>query len=227
MKIIFAFAVAFALSLVAPRAAETNAAQIELRDFLPVKPMCRAQQAVPLSALVLNTGDGTAEITAQLSLPAGVRVLRTNAGAPVHLARGDSEATLTWDVESSTAQTGELRLDIFSEGKTVAQQSLRLQFLPTVTPRKLAYIPEPEPVITSLLIGAHNCPLWESDQPNMWLQLLKHPERTPALGFYAQENPEVADWETKWAVEHGVSFFIYCWYRASQGGPVQMHHEKW
>ncbi len=35
----------------------------------------------------------------------------------------------------------------------------------------------------------------------MWNQVLKHPERTPALGFYSQENPEVADWETKWAVE--------------------------
>jgi hypothetical protein len=55
----------------------------------------------------------------------------------------------------------------------------------------------------------------------MWLNLLKHPERTPALGFYSQENPEVSDWETKWAVEHGISFFIYCWYRTSQGGAVK------
>jgi hypothetical protein len=43
----------------------------------------------------------------------------------------------------------------------------------------------------------------------------------PALGFYAQESPEVSDWETAWAVEHGISFFIYCWYRTAQGGPVQ------
>ena len=55
----------------------------------------------------------------------------------------------------------------------------------------------------------------------MWLNVLKHPERTPALGFYSQENPEVADWETKWAVEHGISFFVYCWYRTSQGGAVK------
>ena len=55
----------------------------------------------------------------------------------------------------------------------------------------------------------------------MWLNLLKHPERTPALGFYSQENPEVSDWETKWAVEHGISFFVYCWYRTSQGGAVK------
>jgi hypothetical protein len=84
------------------------------------------------------------------------------------------------------------------------------------------YIPEPVPVKTSLLIGAHHCPLWEADKPEMWANVVKHPERTPALGFYSQENPEVSDWETKWAVEHGVSFFVYCWYRASQGKPVEM-----
>ena len=85
-----------------------------------------------------------------------------------------------------------------------------------------AYVPEPQPVRTQILIGAQNCPLWEADKPQMWNQVLKHPERTPALGFYSQENPEVADWETKWAVEHGISFFVYCWYRNGQGGPVKM-----
>ena len=84
------------------------------------------------------------------------------------------------------------------------------------------YIPDPQPVKTNILIGAHHCPLWEADKPQMWANVVKHPERTPALGFYSQENPEVSDWETKWAVEHGVSFFVYCWYRASQGKPVEM-----
>ena len=84
------------------------------------------------------------------------------------------------------------------------------------------YIPAPQPVATKLLVGAHHCPLWEADKPQMWDNVVKHPERTPTLGFYAQENPEVSDWETKWAVEHGVSFFVYCWYRASQGKPVEM-----
>jgi hypothetical protein len=84
-----------------------------------------------------------------------------------------------------------------------------------------SYIPEPQPARTEILIGAHNCPLWDADHPELWKQVIKHPERTPALGFYSQENPEVADWETLWAVEHGVSFFIYCWYRDGQGGPVK------
>lgn len=86
------------------------------------------------------------------------------------------------------------------------------------------YIPEPQPVRTEILIGAHHCPLWEADKPQMWNQVVKHPERTPALGFYDQANPEISDWETKWAVEHGVSFFVYCWYRDGQGGPVKTRY---
>jgi hypothetical protein len=85
------------------------------------------------------------------------------------------------------------------------------------------YLPEPRPAPTKILIGAHHCPLWEADKPKMWDQVVKHPERTPALGFYDQQNPEIADWETTWAVEHGISFFVYCWYRNGQGGPVKMH----
>ncbi len=73
---------------------------------------------------------------------------------------------------------------------------------------KVAYIPPPRPVKTTVLIGAHNCPLWVAEEPRMWEQVLQHPERTPALGFYDQANPQVADWETKWAVEHGISFFV-------------------
>ena len=85
------------------------------------------------------------------------------------------------------------------------------------------YIPDPAPVETPLLIGAHHCPLWEADAAKRWTNVLKHPERTPALGlYYDQSNPEISDWETKWAVEHGIDFFVYCWYRANQGGPVEM-----
>jgi hypothetical protein len=84
-----------------------------------------------------------------------------------------------------------------------------------------AYIPAPKPVKTQILVGAHNCPLWEPSSPHMWDQVLKNPERTPTLGLFDQSNPQMADWETKWAVEHGISFFLYCWYRASKGDAVE------
>lgn len=215
------------LLLLAPAglfAEESKQPQIELLGFLPELSMSRAMRPAPVTAEVRNSGDAEVDVVAKLTLPEGVRILRTNAGQPVHLGGGDATEKLTWELESSAALTGALRLELSVAGKPVAARSLRMQFLPVVKQRKLAYIPEPEAVPTSLLVGAHNCPLWESDKPNMWMQLLKHPERTPALGFYSQENPEVADWETKWAVEHGISYFIYCWYRASQGGPVQQRY---
>ncbi len=224
MKKTLSLALLLLMPPAALRASGQPATQLELLSFQPDQPMARAQRPAPVTAVVRNTGDHPTEVTARLILPEGVRILRTNAGQPVPLDKGDAEGKLTWELEAGSAMSAELQLELEAEKKTVVRQSLNMQFLPAVTPRKLAYIPEPEAVPTSLLVGAHNCPLWEADKPNMWLNLLKHPERTPALGFYTQENPEVADWETKWAVEHGVSYFIYCWYRTGQGGAVKMRY---
>ena len=47
-----------------------------------------------------------------------------------------------------------------------------------------------------------------------------YPERTPLMGYYDEENPEVCDWEIKWALEHGINCFIYCWYR-------KLENEAW
>jgi len=206
---------------VCPTAADAPSPRIEIRRFLPDKPINRARRPAPVTADVLNLGDADAVVTATLRLPQGVQLLSTNAEREARLASDDGEVRLTWQVEASAAISGDLQLDISADGRSVAQQTLAMQFLPAVEARELAYIPEPQPAPTDMLVGAHHCPLWESDRPNMWRNVLKHPERTPALGFYSQENPEVADWETKWAAEHGISFFIYCWYRTSQGGAVQ------
>jgi hypothetical protein len=90
---------------------------------------------------------------------------------------------------------------------------------------KPSSVPVPVPAKTSILVGAHNCPLWEGP-PNggVWDQVKRHPERTPLLGYYDDTNPEVADWETKWAVEHGISFFVYCWYRAGKANAVETRY---
>jgi hypothetical protein len=37
--------------------------------------------------------------------------------------------------------------------------------------------------------------------------------RKPFLGWYDEGSSEVADWEIKWQVEHGIDFEQYCWYR--------------
>ena len=190
---------------------------IRIRSFLQEKPVDRAQRPTTIVATVVNVGDVDAELRPRLVIPKGVQLIGPAMDSPVRIG-SRAEKLLAWQIEATEAMQCEFLLQIDAGAETVASASLSMQFLPPVNISKQRYIPEPAPVSTPILIGAHHCPLWEADKPRMWDNVLKHPERTPALGFYSQENPEVSDWETKWAVEHGISFFIYCWYRTSQGG---------
>ena len=197
--------------------AEPPRSAIRIRRFLPVKPLSRAQRPSPVAAVIENCGETPLEVIPKLIVPKDVRILAAPGPGSMVIAGMDS-TDFAWEIEASSGGPVEIRLEAAG-----AAAALRMRFLPPLEMRTLEYIPEPQPVESKLLVGAHHCPLWEADRFGMWSQLIKHPERTPALGFYAQENPEVSDWETKWAVEHGIEFFIYCWYRASQGGPVEMH----
>ena len=78
------------------------------------------------------------------------------------------------------------------------------------------YVPEPKPVSSDYIVAAHYYAAWKKGAAglhNAFLDLHDYPERTPLAGYYDEENPEYADWEIKWATEHGVNCFIYCWYR--------------
>jgi hypothetical protein len=202
----------------APAGRET---QIVARRFLPEKPLSRAQRPTTLAVVIENAGDAAVEVQPRLVLPKGLRLLRADAGTPVKI-DGADERRVAWDIAADEAGAYWIRLEVRIAGAVVTTASLAMQFLPPRPLQRSSSIPEPTPARKAKgpLIGAHHCPLWEADQPHMWDNVLKHPERTPALGFYAQDNPEVSDWETKWAVEHGIDFFIYCWYRTHQGGPV-------
>ena len=78
------------------------------------------------------------------------------------------------------------------------------------------YVPEPEPVsMGEITVGAFCCPLWyEKNRPDCWEFIKPFPERTPVLGYYNETYPEVVDWEIKYALDHGISFFWGCWWRA-------------
>ncbi|RKX43457.1 MAG: hypothetical protein DRP64_08170, partial [Verrucomicrobia bacterium] len=45
-----------------------------------------------------------------------------------------------------------------------------------------------------------------------WDIIAKFAEPRPVLGFYDDSLPEVNDWHIKWALESGISFFIFDWY---------------
>lgn len=209
---------AFVLCLAA--FASAGEPSVQIVSLLPGVPVCRAGRVLPFSAVLRNEGESEVALTAKLLVPEGVRIAAGTAERSVTV-QAKIEAEVTWLLEAATTGQQSIRVILNRDGIPVGNSTADILFLPPVELRKLDSIPAPQPIQTRLLVGAHHCPLWEADKPHMWANILKHPERTPALGFYSQENPEVSDWETKWAVEHGVSFFIYCWYRASQGGPVE------
>lgn len=190
-------------------------------EFLANQPMTRVGRPFEILASISNPAKVAIHATATLKLQEGMR-LEGEAAKPIKLSPGE-KITLRWTIFGEKPLYEELVLEVSDKQAILAAARFPVRFLPEMEETKLAYIPDVTPVKknSKLLVGAHNCPLWETDSYERWSNVVKNPERTPAFGFYAQENPEVADWETKWAVEHGVDFFIYCWYRIEQGGPVK------
>ena len=83
------------------------------------------------------------------------------------------------------------------------------------------YVPEPKPATSDRIIAAHYYAAWKKGAAglhNGFDDLHDYPERTPLMGYYDEENPTVTDYEIKWATEHGINCFIYCWYRRRENG---------
>lgn len=89
-----------------------------------------------------------------------------------------------------------------------------------------SYIPTPEPAKSDRIVAAHYYAAWKKSAAGIHEGFndlaAEYPDRTPLMGYYDEENPEVCDWEIKWALEHGINCFIYCWYRKleNMGKPV-------
>ena len=72
-------------------------------------------------------------------------------------------------------------------------------------------VPEPKPVRADPEISAIYYP-GTPDRAEWDLMDRTFPQTKPLLGWYDESNPEVIDWQIKWAVEHGVSSVGVDWY---------------
>jgi hypothetical protein len=81
-------------------------------------------------------------------------------------------------------------------------------------------VPEPVPVQTDVRVGTYIFPMWlrpgtdghGNENWNEWATLHKVDAPRAVLGFYDGSNPEVNDWQIKWALEAGISWFAFDWY---------------
>ncbi len=74
-------------------------------------------------------------------------------------------------------------------------------------------VPAPKPVKADMLVGAYYFPGWNKAEKWYCIEANKNVQH-PLLGYYDESSPEAADWQIKWALEHGVSFFAFDFYTA-------------
>ena len=73
-------------------------------------------------------------------------------------------------------------------------------------------VPEPQPAKSDYRIVMEACDLWREGHHFGNDSIVPYDNRTPFLGYLEDGNPEVADWETKFLVEHGINTYATCWY---------------
>lgn len=62
-------------------------------------------------------------------------------------------------------------------------------------------------------IGINVCSLWKNGYVSAgWACISPFYDYEPVLGYYDEGNTELADWEIKYFVEHGVDFQAFCWF---------------
>jgi hypothetical protein len=207
--------------------------QLKVRSFALEDTFPRAGNPARLAALVTNEGGQTAtNVQAALTVPENIRILSASPdpGEIARLGFGE-EALFAWSVRSDEPLTGAATLRVtcgdlagrpaqHTNDEDAALACAPLSFLPRLDLPRADYVPEPKPVRGAIEVGVYYFPGWKT--AGQWQPIRPFPERKPVLGWYREGDPEVADWHIKWAVEHGITFFVYDWYWSK--GTRQLEH---
>lgn len=192
------------------------------RSFAPGRAALRAGREETILATVRNLGRAATNVLATLDAPAGVAILQDAAQAMPDMGH-DATEMVSWRVRAERPVTGEFALRISADDCGPAEARLAAAFTPPVNLPPADYVPPPRPVETEYLTLMHYCPLWKEGTHYGWGRIEPWPDRRPAIGWYDEGTPEVADWHIKYAREHGIDGFIYCWYRANFNPEIEQH----
>ena len=169
----------------------------------------RAGVPTELFAVVRHIGGEPARnLKATLKLPAGIQIL-TNPQIAKQVEFSE-EVELRWKIVARKPVKGIAQLSVSAENASPLTANLHLDIPARRVLARFDYVPEPKPVRGKYEVGVYYFPGWKTW--HQWFPILAFPERKPVLGWYREGEPEVADWHIKWAVEHGITFFVYDWY---------------
>lgn len=195
-------------------------AELEVAYFGTVEGINRAGRPCGITCTIRNLGGEIAEnVTATLEVPQGVQIVD---GAVQHLERLslDLPRSVAWHIQADQLGSIPLTVKVTSAGPATASASGSVELTKAPEVAKGDYIPEPRPVRSKYEIGAFYFPGFPT--ADKWQPIRNYPNRKPILGWYDETNPECADWQIKWAVEHGINFFMVDWYWCQ--GNRQLEH---
>ncbi len=204
----------------------TGPPELEISHLELDYPIVRVGQKAKLVAKVKNTGGSPiVSATADLTL---ITVQKRETAMMARRRFGPLEplgnVRIEWEFEVEDQGPVQAVCRVAASTGEVAERSSVFRFYPPLGNRargKVSYVPEPVPVDTGpYLVGCYYYPGWHTY--DRWSVLDDFPERKPVLGYYREGDPEVADWHIKWALEHGIGFFIYDWYWTQ--GKRQLEH---
>ena len=196
--------------------------QLKVISFAVEDALPRVGAPAKLVAVIEITGGQMAtNLSARLDLPNGLNLLSGSPPEARVASLGFGEETkLTWIVQANRALEGKARLRLAATDVQTVSASAPVRITPRLNVAKTGYVPEPKPVRGPFEVGVYYFPGWKT--ASQWAPIQRFPERKPVLGWYREGEPEVADWQIKWAVEHGITFFAYDWYWSQ--GARQLEH---
>ena len=204
--------------------APTGPAQLEVTYFALENYPNRIGIDAPLLLRIQNRGGqaGSLEDVA-LHTPEGLEIVAEPELDELDAIPHGQYRDLAWQVRASgdSAQDFEVTAN-FTGSDAPPAQSATLHFTPSLNLAPADYVPEPQPIETELDIAAYYFPGWDST--GKWRPIhTVSPIRKPTLGYYDESDPEVVDWQIKWAVENGISIFLVDWYWVDSA----RHLEHW
>jgi hypothetical protein len=196
-------------------------AELEIGYFGPADAINRAGRPVEVTLTARNLGGEVAEnVLATLGVPEGIRVVGSPRQAIEKLTPWLPKRA-AWQIEGSRPGKVGMAVKLEAPGIGTVLSTASIELTPALKIPQTSYIPEPQPVKSPYEVGVFYFPGWDS--MSRWRPIFDYPKRKPVLGWYDEANPECADWQIKWAVEHGITFFMVDWYWC-QGN---RHLEHW
>ncbi len=197
---------------------------VEVTYVGPANAVNRAGNPLPFVLALKNRGgaDATDLRIESVELPGGMKVAGKKGWRNCPSVAPFDPVTHQFGLVAPQAVRGEVVVTLTGAGAPPEPARGEIIVEPGLDLPKADYVPEPQPVESDYEIGALYFPGWSS--MTRWEPIRTvAPERKPVLGWYDEANPECADWQIKWAVEHGIKFFMVDWYWSGGG----RNHDHW